>query len=59
MVCSFSDDIILGSVALPKGFFRNHAESTVSRDALLASTNVPTDEVTMEELAPIGVSLKN
>ena len=55
---SFSDDIVLGSVALPEGFFRNQAESTISRDALLASTNVPIDEVAMEEVAPIGGPLE-
>ena len=51
---SFSDDIILGGVALLQGFFRSQAESTVSRDALPASTDVPTDEVAMKVQVPLN-----
>ena len=55
---SFCNDIVLDSVALLEGFFRNQMELTVSRDAPPASTNVPTKEVTMEEAAPIRGPLK-
>ena len=51
---SFSDDIILGGVALLEGFFRNQTEPTISRHALPVSTDVPSDEITMKEVAPIG-----
>ena len=55
---SFSDDIVLGSVALLEGFFRNQAELTISRDGLPTSSDVPTNEVAMEEAAPIGGPVK-
>ena len=47
---TFSDNIILGSVALPKGFFRS--QTSISRDASPTSTNVPSKEVAMEEAVP-------
>ena len=53
---SFSDDIILGSVVLPEGFFGS--QTSVSRDAPSTSTDVPSTEITMEEAAPIIGPLK-
>ena len=53
---SFSDDIILGGVALLEGFFGSQA--SISRDALPASTDVPSKEAAMEEVAPIKGPLK-
>ena len=55
---SFSSDIVLGSVALLEGFFRNQAKLTVSRNALPASADLPTDEVAMEKVASIGGPLE-
>ena len=48
---SFSNNIILGSVALLQGFFGS--QTSFSRDTLPTSTNVPSEEVTMEEIPPI------
>ena len=48
---SFSNDIILGSVALPEGFVGS--QTSISRDTLPASTNVPSKEVAMGEAAPV------
>ena len=47
---SFSDNIVLGSVALLEGFFGS--QTSVSRDALPASTDVPSKEVAREEATP-------
>ena len=49
---SFLDEIILGSVALPEGFFRS--QTSTPRDAPSTSTNVPSEEVA----TPIGEPLK-
>ena len=48
---SFSNDIILGSVALLEEFFGS--QTSISRDTPPASTNVPSKEVTLVEVAPI------
>ena len=55
---SFSDDTILDGVAPPEGFLGDQTKITVPRDAQLAFTDVPTEEVTVEEAAPIGVPLE-
>ena len=56
---SFSDDTILDGVALPEGFIKDQTELTISRDALPTFTDVPTEEVTVEEQLPSGGPLRN
>ena len=53
---SFSDDIVLGSVALPEGFFRS--QTPISKDTPPTSTDIPVEEVAMEEIAPVGEPLE-
>ena len=50
---SFSDDTILDGVVLPEGFLIDQTELTISSNAPSAFTDVPTEEVTVEEAAPI------
>ena len=49
---SFSDNIVLGSVSLPEGFFSS--QTSTHRDALPTSTNVPAEEAAI----PIGEPLE-
>ena len=53
---SFSNDIILDSVALPEGLFRS--QTSIPRDTQPTSTDVPSEEVAKEEVAPIGGPLE-
>ena len=55
---SFSNNIILGGVALPEGFFGSQTELTIYRDALPTFTIISSKEITMEEAAHIGGPLK-
>ena len=56
---SFSDDNVLDGVAPPEGFHRNQTKLTISGDAPPAFTNVPTEEVAIEEAVPSRGPLKN
>ena len=58
-VCFFSDDAVFGGVALPEGFFGSQAPILKdSPDTLPTSTNIPSEDVAMEEVAPIGGPLE-
>ena len=52
---SFSDDIILGSVALPDGFFGS--QTSVSTGAPPTPSDVPPEEVVLPIGGPLGESL--
>ena len=55
----FSDDAVSGGVALPEGFFGS--QTPILKDTLdtpSTSTDIPSKEVAMEEVAPIGGPLK-
>ena len=56
---SFLDDTVLDGVALLEGFFKDMTKITIPRDALPTFTNVPTEEVAIEEVAPIGGPSRN
>ena len=56
---SFSDDTILDGVAPLEGFLKDRTEITIPRDTQPTFTNVPTEEVVLEEAAPIGGPLRN
>ena len=56
---SFLDDTILAAMALPEGFFKDQTKITVPGDALPAFKDVPTEEVIMEKVAPLGGPLRN
>ena len=55
---SFSDDTVMNSVALLEGFLKDQTELTISRDAPPTFTDVPTEEVAMEEAAPLAGPLE-
>ena len=55
----FSDDSVLGSVALSEGFFGSQTPiSTDTPNTLPASTDIPSEETAMEEVSPIGGPLE-
>ena len=56
---SFSNDTILDGVALPEWFLKDQTDLTISRDAPPTFTNVPIEEVAVEDAAPIGGPLRN
>ena len=49
---SFLDDTVLDGVAPLERFFEDRAKMTIPRESLPTSTNVPIEEVTVEQAAP-------
>ena len=56
---SFFNDTILDGVAPLDRFLEDWTRITIPRDAQPAFTDVPTEEVTVEEASPIGGPLRN